>query len=85
MFESIELPGRDEVGGLDELGLVEVMAVATLMESAASEVRLAAMQEMYARLRQPANARPGAPALQPDLRPPRNRQRRRNRKRRRRR
>jgi hypothetical protein len=79
MFESYELPGPDEITGLDELGLVDAVAIATLMESAASEVRLAAMKEMYVRLR------PSAPAIGAHPRPPRNRQRRRNRKRRRRR
>ncbi len=43
MLESYELPGRHELSGLDELGLVDAIAVAALMESAALEVRLAAI------------------------------------------
>jgi hypothetical protein len=85
MFESYELPRRDEISGLDEVGLVDAMAVAALMESAALEVRLAAIEEMYARLRSSANTRPSPPSLEAALRPPSNRRRRSNRKRKRRR
>jgi hypothetical protein len=85
MFESYELPGPDEIARLDDVGLVDVMALSALMESAAVEVRLAAIEEMYARLRPPPNTRPRPPRLEAAVRPPANRRRRRNRKRKRRR
>ncbi len=49
MFESYELPKPEAIAGLDDRGLVDAMAVATIVESAAMEVRFAAIQEMYAR------------------------------------
>jgi hypothetical protein len=85
MFESYELPQRDEIAGLDDVGLVDAMAIAALMESAAVEVRLAAIEEIYARLRPSANTRPRPPGPGVALRPALNRRRRRNRKRKRRR
>lgn len=85
MFEAHELPGRDEIAGLDDVGLVDAMALAALTESVAVEVRLAAIEEMYARLSRPANARRRPPRLEATRRPPSNRRRRRNRKRKRRR
>jgi hypothetical protein len=85
MFESYELPRADDIAALDELGLVDAMAVSALMESAALEVRLAAIGEMYARLRPSANTRLSPPRLEVARRPPSNRRRRRNRKRKRRR
>jgi hypothetical protein len=83
MLDEYEMPRPEEVGALDDFELVDAMAAATLMETAAVEVRLAAMQEMYERqMRAPAPARPTPP------RPAQGRSRgraRRNRKRKRRR
>ncbi|WP_142760712.1 hypothetical protein [Mycobacterium sp. MFM001] len=84
MFESYELPRRDQIAELDEVGLVDAMAVATLMESAALDVRLAAIQEMYERLRPSASTRSSPPHPKAALRPPSNRRSRRSRKRKRR-
>ncbi len=79
MFDSYEMPQPEEIAGLSDAGLVDAMTMATLMESAAIEVRLAALEEMNIRqLRAPAR-RPTQPAA---LRgPSRRRRKRRNRKR----
>jgi hypothetical protein len=82
MFDSYELPQPDEVAGLSDAGLVDVMTVATLMETVAIEVRLAAMEEMYARQMEAApTTRPTPPRPQAAL-PPSHRRKRRRRKRR---
>jgi hypothetical protein len=49
MFESIELPAPATLAALDDLGLVDAVDTATLVESLAMEVRVAAIEEMYAR------------------------------------
>jgi hypothetical protein len=49
MFESYEMPAPASVAALDDLGLVDAIATATLVESLATEVRIAAIQEMYIR------------------------------------
>jgi hypothetical protein len=49
MFESIELPAPATLAALDDLGLVEAVDTATLVESLAMEVRIAAIEEMYTR------------------------------------
>jgi hypothetical protein len=68
MFESIELPQPDDIVELDDAGLVEVMAVATLVESTALEVRLAAMKELYIRRsRGPTRTEPRPPRAQAAL------------------
>jgi hypothetical protein len=80
MFESIEIPSPESMAGLDDLGLVDALATATLVESLAVEVRIAAIEEMYARqLSRRAPTRPPRAAL-----PSSRRRRRKVRKRRRR-
>jgi hypothetical protein len=49
MFETIELPLPDAVINLDDLGLLDAMALATLVETAAIDVRVAAVREIYRR------------------------------------
>jgi hypothetical protein len=49
MFESIELPAPATLAALDDLGLVDAVDTATLVESLAKEVRVAAIEEMYTR------------------------------------
>jgi hypothetical protein len=49
MFESFELPAPATLASLDDLGLVDAVDTATLVESLAMEVRVAAIQEMYTR------------------------------------
>ena len=49
MFETVELPGPETVPDLDDLGLLDAMAVATLIETAAVDVRVAAIREIYRR------------------------------------
>ena len=49
MFETIELPGPETVRDLDDLGLLDAMALATVVETAAIDVRLAAIREIYRR------------------------------------
>jgi hypothetical protein len=49
MFESLELPSPAMLASLDDLGLVDAVDTATLVESLAMEVRVAAIQEMYTR------------------------------------
>jgi hypothetical protein len=49
MFESIELPFPEDVAGLDDVGLLDAMAVATVVETAAIDVRIAAIHEIYRR------------------------------------
>jgi hypothetical protein len=49
MFEAIELPAPETLASLDDLGLVDAVDTATLVESLAMEVRVAAIQEMYTR------------------------------------
>lgn len=85
MFDSIELPRSDEIARLDDLRLVDALTLATLVESVAVAVRLAAIEEMSTRLRPVANTRLGLPRLATAPRPPSNRQRRRRSKRKRRR
>jgi hypothetical protein len=85
MFESIELLTVDDFAGLDDLGLVDAVTVAMVLEAVALEVRLAAIEEMSARLRAVATTRPGPPRLTAAARPPSNRRSRRRRKRKRRR
>jgi hypothetical protein len=59
MLDAIELPKPEDVGALDDLGLVDAMAVATVVERAAIQVRIAAMREIYERqLRAPVPSRP---------------------------
>ncbi|HEX2285524.1 MAG TPA: hypothetical protein VHI10_12010 [Mycobacterium sp.] len=82
MFESFELPPPEAVADLDDLGLLDTMALATMVETAAFEVRTAVISEIYTRqlhaTSRPETARPHA-AL------PSRRRRRKSRKRRRRR
>jgi hypothetical protein len=85
MFESVELPRPDEIARLDDLGLVDAVTLAMLVESVAVEVRLAAIDEMSTRLHPVASNRPCPPRLATAPRPPSKRQRRRRRKRKRRR
>jgi len=49
MFETIELPGPETVPDLDDLGLLDAMALATVVETAAIDVRVAAIREIYRR------------------------------------
>jgi Tfp pilus assembly protein PilN len=84
MFESIELPGAETVHDLDDLELLDAMALATLVETAAIDVRLAAIQEIYRRgLRATAGSAPKPSSRRAALGSPR-RRRRKARKRRRR-
>jgi hypothetical protein len=83
MFESFELPPPEAVADLDDLGLLDTMALATMVETAAFEVRTAVISEIYTRqLRATSRPKPARPhaAL-----PSRRRHRRKARKRRRRR
>jgi hypothetical protein len=74
MFETIELPAPETLASLDDLGLVDAVDTATLVESLAMEVRVAAIQEMYTRqLEAVAGAGP-TPAALPSA-PPRRRRR----------
>lgn len=83
MFDSIELPTPEMVASLDDVDLLDTMAVATVVETAAFEVRTAVLQEMYTRqLRATARSKRSRPrATLPSTR----RRRRKARKRRRRR
>jgi hypothetical protein len=49
MFESIELPHPEDVAGLDDVGLLDAMAVAAVVETAAIDVRFSAIEEIYRR------------------------------------
>jgi hypothetical protein len=49
MFESFELPTPEAVASLDDVGLLDTMALATVVETAAFEVRSAAIHEIYVR------------------------------------
>jgi hypothetical protein len=83
MFDSYELPQPDEIAGLSDAGLFDAMTMATLMETAAIEVRLAAIEEICVRqLRAPATTRPTPPRPQAALQRPSRRRRRTRRKRR---
>jgi hypothetical protein len=85
MFESIELPNADVVADLDDVGLLDAMALATVVETAAIDVRVAAIREIYQRgLGAIAGTRPKPPRPRAALPSPR-RRRRKARKRRRRR
>jgi hypothetical protein len=82
MFESIEMPSPEAMAGLDDLGLVDAVATATLVESLAVEVRIAAIQEMYTRqLSTRAPTRPPRAALPSSRRRRRKARKRRNRRR----
>jgi hypothetical protein len=83
MFESFELPTPEAVADLDDLGLLDTMALATMVETAAFEVRTAAIQEIYTRQLR-ATSRP-TPTRQRAALPSRRRRRRKGRKRRNRR
>ena len=64
MFETIELPDADVVADLDDLGLLDAMALATVVETAAIDVRVAAIREIYRRgLGSIAGPRPNPPRL----------------------
>ena len=82
MFESMELPHPDEVAGMDDVGLLDALALATVVETTAIDLRIAAIQEIYLRgLRSGAGTRPQPPRPRAALPSPR-RQRRKRRKRR---
>ncbi|MBE1550114.1 hypothetical protein GGC64_004154 [Mycobacterium sp. OAS707] len=49
MFETIDLPGPETFPDLDDLGLLDAMLLATVVETAAMDVRVAAIQEIYRR------------------------------------
>jgi hypothetical protein len=85
MFETIELPEAGSVADLDDLGLLDAMALATVVETAAIDVRIAAIREIYRRgLGSVASTRPN-PTRRSAAVPSSRRRRRKARKRRRRR
>ena len=86
MFESVELPSPDVIADLDDLELLDAMAVATVVETAAIDVRIAVIEEIYRRqMRATAGTRPQPAHPRAALPSPRRRRRRKARKRRNRR
>jgi hypothetical protein len=89
MFESYELPPPEAVAGLDDLGLLDTMELATVLETMAVDVQAAVIREICRRqVHETAGTRPTPPrprALTSSSRSSRRRRRRKARKRRQRR
>ena len=49
MFESFELPPPEAVAGLDDLGLLDTMELATVLETMAVDVQVAVIREICRR------------------------------------
>jgi hypothetical protein len=88
MFDSFELPPPEAVAGLDDLGLLDTMELATVLETMAVDVQAAVIREICRRqVRGTAGTGPTPPrarALTSSSRSSRRRRRRKARKRRRR-
>jgi hypothetical protein len=86
MFDSFELPPPEAVAGLDDMGLLDTMELATVLETIAVDVQLAVIEEICMRqVRGTAGTRPKprrARALTSSSRSSRRRRRRTARKRR---
>jgi hypothetical protein len=86
MFDSFELPPPEAVAGLDDIGLIDTMELATVLETLAVDVQIAVIQEICRRrVRGAAGTRPTPPrarALSSSSRSSRRRRRRKARKRR---
>jgi hypothetical protein len=85
MFDTYELPPPEAVAGLDDLGLLDTMEVATVVETLAVDVQAAVFREIYRRqLRGTTDTRQAAPRSRSLTSSTRRRRRRKSRKRRRR-
>jgi hypothetical protein len=86
MFDSFELPPPQAVAGLDDIGLMDTMELATVLETMAVDVQVAVIQEICRRqVRGAGGTRPTPPrarALSSSSRSSRRRRRRKARKRR---
>jgi len=62
MFESYELPPPEAVAGLDDVGLLDTMELATVLETIAVDVQVAVIREICRRRIGPtARSRPTPP------------------------
>jgi hypothetical protein len=62
MFESFQLPPPEAVAGLDDLGLLDTMELATVLETMAVDVQVAVIREICSRqVRRSAGTRPTPP------------------------
>jgi hypothetical protein len=62
MFDSFELPPPEAVAGLDDLGLLDTMELATVLETMAVDVQAAVIREICRRqVRGTAGTRPTPP------------------------
>jgi len=62
MFDTFELPPPEAVASLDDLGLLDTMELATMLESVAVDVQVAVMRELCRRrVREAAVTRPTSP------------------------